>query len=151
MTGPLPLASSLLAGLLFGLGLALSGMMDPDRVLGFLDVAGAWNPSLAFVLGGAVSVSAASYAVASRLRRPLAAPRFEIPRTQIIDGRLIAGSALFGIGWGLIGLCPGPALADLALGLAPVALFVAAMLTGMLIHKALVSSPRTVARDMPVR
>lgn len=128
------LLSTLGSGLLFGLGLALSGMMDPRKVLGFLDVAGSWDPSLAFVLGGAVGVSALGYAAKARNAKPAFAPRFEVPTNQRPDLRLLAGAALFGIGWGLAGLCPGPALAGLSLGLPQVALFVAAMLVGMAVH-----------------
>lgn len=125
----------LLAGLLFGFGLALSGMMDPARVLGFLDVAGAWDPSLAFVLAGAVAVSALGYLLVSRIRKPVLAQRFEIPRNRPITASLIAGAVLFGIGWGLVGLCPGPALAGLMLGLPQVIGFVAAMILGMVLHR----------------
>ncbi|CAA2136639.1 DUF6691 family protein [Methylobacterium bullatum] len=128
-------AVGLFAGLLFGFGLALSGMMDPERVLGFLDIAGAWDPSLAFVLGGAVGVSALSYLLVRRMRKPVLAQRFEIPHNRPITASLIAGAALFGIGWGLVGLCPGPALAGLTLGLPQVIGCVAAMVTGMLLHR----------------
>ncbi len=138
MSLPRPIAA-LASGLLFGLGLALSGMMDPEKVLGFLDLAGAWDPSLAFVLAGAVGVSALGYAVKARMERPLLAPRFEVPANRRPDARLLSGAALFGIGWGLAGFCPGPALAGLApglaLGLPEVALFVAAMLAGMLLYR----------------
>lgn len=126
--------SALVAGLLFGFGLALSGMLDPARVLGFLDVAGQWDPSLAFVLAGAVAVSAVSYVFRNWLRAPALADEFKIPTSQRIDGKLLGGAALFGIGWGLVGLCPGPALAALPLGLLPVLVFVAAMSAGMVIH-----------------
>lgn len=129
------LLTALASGLIFGLGLALSGMMDPEKVLGFLDVAGAWDPSLAFVLAGAVGVSALGYALKARMTRPALAPRFEVPTNRTIDARLLAGSALFGIGWGLAGFCPGPALAGLTLGLPEVVLFVAAMLGGMLVYR----------------
>ncbi|WP_019905832.1 DUF6691 family protein [Methylobacterium sp. 77] len=128
-------AVGLLAGLLFGFGLALSGMMDPARVLGFLDVAGAWDPRLAFVLAGAVAVSALGYALVKLMRKPVLAQRFEIPHNRPITASLIGGAALFGIGWGLVGLCPGPALAGLVLGLPQVIGFVAAMLAGMLLHR----------------
>lgn len=142
--------SAALSGLLFGLGLALSGMLDPARVLGFLDVAGAWDPSLAFVLGGAVLASACGYALSRRLRRPAFAERFDIPANRRIDGRLLLGAALFGIGWGLAGLCPGPALAVLPLGIGQGFVFVAAMLSGMGLFTALMR-PRaaTPARDAP--
>ena len=126
---------ALVAGLLFGTGLALSGMLDPVRVLGFLDVAGAWDPSLAFVLGGAVSVSAVGTVLARRMKTPVLACSFDVPTDRRIDVRLVVGSALFGIGWGLGGFCPGPAIAALSL-LVPKALaFVAAMLAGMWLFK----------------
>lgn len=129
------LIAALVSGLLFGAGLALSGMMNPERVLGFLDVAGAWDPSLAFVLAGAVGVSALGYAIKARMAQPALAPRFEVPTNRSLDARLLAGAALFGLGWGLAGFCPGPALAGLSLGLPEVGLFVAAMLAGMLLHR----------------
>lgn len=125
---------ALSAGLLFGLGLAMSGMLDPARVLGFLDVAGDWDPSLAFVLAGAVAVSMLSYLVRGRMERPALADRFQIPEERRLDRRLIGGAALFGVGWGLVGLCPGPALAALSLGIVPVFAFVAAMMAGMALH-----------------
>ena len=137
--------AALLAGLLFGLGLAISGMMDPARVIGFLDVAGHWNPSLAFVLAGAVLVSATGYAVVRRLSHPLFAPKFEIPRRTDIDARLVGGAALFGIGWGLSGFCPGPALASLALGLPASLVFVAAMALGMVLTRLLPRSSQSQA------
>lgn len=137
MTSGLRILTALAAGLMFGAGLALSGMLDPARVLGFLDVFGAWDPTLAFVLGGAVAVSALSYVVKARMARPLLADRFLVPEGRSIDGRLVGGAILFGIGWGLVGLCPGPALAALPLGLAPIFGFVAAMLAGMALHAAL--------------
>lgn len=129
------LLAAFASGLLFGAGLALSGMMDPTRVLGFLDLAGAWDPSLAFVLAGAVGVSALGYAVKARMPRPALADRFEIPANRSVDARLLGGAVLFGIGWGLAGFCPGPALAGLTLGLPEVALFVAAMFAGMLLFR----------------
>jgi uncharacterized protein len=131
--GVRPLAA-LAAGLVFGLGLALSGMLDPARVRGFLDVAGAWDPSLAFVLGGALAVSGIGYAIARRLARPAFAAGFDLPSRTRIDPPLIAGAALFGTGWGLSGFCPGPAVAALATGATPVLVFVAAMLAGMAGH-----------------
>jgi hypothetical protein len=120
--------------LLFGLGLALSGMLDPARVRGFLAVGGAWDPSLVFVLGGAVSVSALGYALSRHLRRPVFAEHFDLPTFRRIDPPLVLGAALFGIGWGLSGFCPGPAVAALSTGTPPVFVFVAAMLVGMAIH-----------------
>ncbi|WP_429815774.1 DUF6691 family protein [Ensifer sp. B1-9] len=133
------LAATLVSGLVFGFGLSLSGMLDPARVRAFLDVTGNWNPSLAFVLGGAVSVSALGVLLTRRLKRPLFDETFHLPDNQTIDRRLIGGSAIFGIGWGLVGLCPGPALASLSLGLPVTMLFVAAMVAGMLIHDRLVA------------
>ncbi|MDU0343942.1 YeeE/YedE family protein [Bosea rubneri] len=126
--------TALAAGTVFGLGLAMSGMLDPARVRGFLDIFGAWDPSLAFVLGGAVTVALAGMAVLKRLRRPAFDEAFHLPVTSPIDRRLVLGSAIFGIGWGMAGFCPGPALASLSLGLAPVVLFVIAMLAGMTLH-----------------
>lgn len=144
MTGALRLAVALVAGLLFGLGLAISCMMDPAKVLGFLDVAGAWDPSLAFVLGGAVGVSAIGYVVAARMAKPAMAPRFDIPTTRTVDARLVGGATLFGIGWGLVGMCPGPALAALSLGLPSVGVFVVAMFAGMVLFRLTMGmTPRT--------
>ncbi len=124
--------SGLAAGLLFGAGLAISGMIDPEKVLGFLDVAGAWDPSLAFVMAGGLAVTFVGYRVVLRRPAPLLEPRFQIPTRRDIDGRLVGGAALFGLGWGLVGLCPGPALSAIGLGGPSVWLFVAAMLAGML-------------------
>ena len=126
--------AALLAGLAFGTGLALSGMLDPARVLGFLDVTGAWDPSLAFVLSGAVGVSAIGQILSRRMARPLLAERFDAPATRPVDVPLLGGGALFGIGWGLAGFCPGPALASLSLGLQRSVVFVGAMLAGMALH-----------------
>lgn len=128
-------AVSLLAGTLFGFGLSLSGMVDPARVIGFLDIAsGHWDPSLMFVLGGAVCVAFIAVAIQRRLPRPVLDTQFHIPERTDIDARLVGGSVLFGIGWGLAGFCPGPALSALTTGLTPVLLFIAAMIAGMLLH-----------------
>ncbi|GJD67774.1 hypothetical protein MMMDOFMJ_0690 [Methylobacterium gnaphalii] len=135
---PVRMITALGLGLIFGLGLALSGMLDPARVRGFLDVGGAWDPSLVFVLGGAVTVSALGYQLVRRLPRPALAETFQIPAGRRIDRPLIAGSALFGIGWGLSGFCPGPAVAALSTGALPAAVFVAAMLLGMTAHRIVV-------------
>ena len=137
MTGRADTAAALLSGLLFGAGLALSGLMDPQRVLGFLDVAGHWDPTLAFVLAGAVGISAASYQIARRMGHPVFAPRLDLPTRNDVDRSLLGGAAMFGIGWGLSGFCPGPALASLALLLPKSAVFVAAMLAGMALYRAL--------------
>lgn len=125
----------LFVGLLFGAGLALSGMINPARVLGFLDVAGAWDPTLAFVLGGALLPSTLSYLIARRMKRPVMADEFCIPQNRTIEKRLLAGAAVFGIGWGLVGLCPGPAIAGMVLGKWEVWLFVAAMIAGMWLQR----------------
>lgn len=128
-------ALALAAGALFGFGLSLSGMVDPARVSGFLDVAsGHWDPSLMFVLGGAVMVAVPGVLLSRRLAKPVLAEDFNLPAKSRIDRPLITGSAIFGVGWGLAGFCPGPALSALALGLMPVVLFVGAMIAGMLVH-----------------
>ncbi|WP_425646260.1 DUF6691 family protein [Agrobacterium leguminum] len=126
---------ALVAGALFGFGLSLSGIVDPARVSGFLDVAsGHWDPSLMFVLGGAVMVAVPGVLLSRRLAKPVLAEDFSLPAKPRIDRPLITGSAIFGVGWGLAGFCPGPALSALALGLMPVVLFVSAMIAGMLVH-----------------
>ncbi|GEO99626.1 YeeE/YedE family protein [Methylobacterium haplocladii] len=135
MSAPARLVAALGSGLIFGLGLSLSGMLDPARVRGFLDVTGAWDPSLMFVLGGAVTIAALGYQLVRRLPKPAFAPEFQIPTNRRIDGGLIGGSALFGIGWGLSGFCPGPAVAALSTGVLPVAVFVATMLIGMTAYR----------------
>ena len=133
---------AIMAGLLFGFGLALSGMIDPSRVQGFLDVTGTWNPSLAFVLLGAVAVAAIGMAIMRRMSRPVFDERFHIPSNTVIDRKLVVGSALFGIGWGLAGFCPGPAVASLSLGLGPSFVFVTAMIAGMIAYEQLVPAAR---------
>ncbi|PTM39443.1 YeeE/YedE family protein [Bosea sp. 124] len=143
MNRMMQILTALTSGAIFGLGLSLSGMLDPTRVRGFLDVGGAWDPSLAFVLGGAVMVAFAGMAVRRRLRHPAFDDSFNLPATTPIDTRLILGSAIFGVGWGMAGLCPGPALASLSLGLAPVVLFVGTMLAGMVVYDRLVPKPMT--------
>lgn len=117
MTSATQSASSLIAGLIFGVGLTISGMTRPDKVLAFLDVTGAWDPSLAFVMGGALVLYALLYPLVRKRAQPIAARSFKIPAHAAIDGRLIAGAALFGVGWGLGGLCPGPALTSAGHGL----------------------------------
>ncbi|MDF3053212.1 MAG: hypothetical protein K0S19_1317 [Geminicoccaceae bacterium] len=129
------IVSAFAAGLLFGLGLIVSQMVNPAKVLGFLDIFGAWDPSLALVMGGAVAVSALGYVVARRRGVHVLAPRLEIPTRRDLDPRLIGGAALFGIGWGLVGLCPGPALVGLTFGPWPVFVFVTAMIVGMAIFR----------------
>lgn len=121
---------ALLTGVLFGLGLAISGMIDPAKVLNFLDLAGHWDPTLAFVMGGAVMVSLPAYQLARRRTRPLLAPTFRLPPNTPIDRRLLIGAAVFGIGWGIGGFCPGPAVAALGSLQWPVLGFVLAMIAG---------------------
>lgn len=124
--------AALAAGLLFGVGLTVSQMVDPAKVIGFLDLAGDWDPSLAFVLAGAVATAGIGFRLFGRLRAaPLLAESFQTPAARTLDRRLIAGAAIFGVGWGLVGICPGPALAGLAIAPVQLALFVAAMLVGM--------------------
>lgn len=127
--------SALASGLLFGAGLAISGMIDPAKVLGFLDVAGAWDPSLAFVMAGGLAVTFAGYRLVLRRPAPLLEPRFQIPTRRDVDGRLLGGAVLFGIGWGLVGYCPGPALAAVGLGDPSTWIFLAAMVAGMLVYR----------------
>jgi hypothetical protein len=122
---------ALISGLLFGLGLTVSQMINPAKVLGFLDVAGTWDPSLALVMASALAVTAVGFAVARRQPAPLCDTRYFAPRDTQVDLRLVIGAVLFGIGWGLVGYCPGPALASLSVGSAASLIFVAAMLAGM--------------------
>ena len=124
---------ALLSGLVFGLGLIAGGMTDPAKVNGFLDVFGAWDPSLALVMGGAIAVGVLAFAAARR-RTAWTGDAMEIPRVTAIDRRLVGGGVLFGIGWGIAGFCPGPALVALGGGLGSAGIFVAAMLAGMLLH-----------------
>ena len=127
--------TALISGLLFGAGLAISGMMNPAKVSGFLDMLGDWDPSLAFVMGGALVVSFISYRIASGRSAPLFADSFQTPTKKQIDPRLIAGAVLFGLGWGIAGLCPGPAVAALVTGTTEILIFVGAMLGGMLVYR----------------
>ena len=126
---------NLFAGALFGLGLAVSGMVDPAKVIGFLDVAGDWDPTLAFVMGGALLVTIPAFRLIFKRPSPVLAEDFELPTKKDLDARLLGGSALFGVGWGLSGFCPGPAVTALATGLTPVFAFVVAMIAGMAIYK----------------
>ena len=127
--------ASFAAGAIFGLGLVISGMANPAKVLGFLDLAGNWDPTLAFVMGGAILVAFPAFQLAKRREKPLLAERWSLPNRSDIDPRLLAGAALFGIGWGIAGFCPGPALA--AIGIVPVEalIFVAAMIAGALAYR----------------
>lgn len=125
------LVAAAVAGLLFSIGLGLGGMTDPAKVQGFLDFTGAWDPTLAFVMGGALAVHAPLAWLIRRRKAPVLAPAFPSPPRARVDGRLLTGAALFGAGWGLAGYCPGPAFTSLASGTGLVALFVLSMLGGM--------------------
>ena len=130
--------AALLSGTLFGIGLSVSGMLNPAKVIGFLDVAGDWDPTLAFVMGGALLVTGPIMPVILRRSRPLLAARFDLPTKKTLDARLLGGAALFGVGWGLSGFCPGPAVAALvpALmgGLPAVFVFTGSMVAGMFLY-----------------
>lgn len=128
-------AIEFLVGLLFGWGLLLSGMTDPGKVQGFLDLFGAWDPSLAFVMGGAIGVGVFAFALAKRRTSTFLEGAIHLPATRDIDRPLIVGAVLFGAGWGLAGFCPGPAIVAMAAGHAKAAVFVVAMLAGMLAFK----------------
>lgn len=123
--------SSLLAGLVFGLGLIVSGMANPAKVLGFLDLTGRWDPSLAFVMAGAIAVAMVAFALARKRTSSILGAEMRLPSKRSIDRRLVGGSLLFGVGWGIAGFCPGPALVSLGMGQIKGLVFVAAMLAGM--------------------
>lgn len=125
--------SALLSGLVFGLGLIVSGMANPAKVLGFLDLAGPWDPSLALVMAGAILVGFFAFLVAKKRTRSFIGAEMKLPTASAIDSRLLTGSALFGAGWGIAGFCPGPGLVALGMGEPKAAVFVLAMLVGMLI------------------
>jgi uncharacterized protein len=135
--------SAFASGLVFGLGLILSGMTDPGKVIGFLDVAGSWDPSLALVMGGAILVGLFAFRLAGKRARAFLGGAMHLPQRRDIDNRLVGGSLLFGIGWGLAGFCPGPALVSFASGVDQAAIFVAAMLGGMLVYTASARLART--------
>jgi uncharacterized membrane protein YedE/YeeE len=128
---------ALITGLLFGLGLILSGMTNPAKVTGFLDLAGHWDPSLAFVMGGAIGVGLVAFRLAGKRTSSLLGAPMRLPAAGLIDRRLVLGSLAFGVGWGLAGYCPGPALASLASGGSKPLIFAAAMLAGMAIFEVL--------------
>ena len=122
------------SGLVFGIGLILAGMTEPLKVKGFLDLAGAWDPSLALVMGGAIALGVVAFERARRRDRSWTGTPIEIPNIKTIDRRLVTGGVLFGIGWGIAGFCPGPALVALGSGVGSAGIFVAAMLVGMVLH-----------------
>lgn len=137
------LGPPLLSGTLFGAGLTVGGMTDPARVRGFLDILGAWDPTLAFVMAGALAVMAIAWRVRARMKRPVFAEEFSLPEKQDLDPRLIGGAALFGVGWGIAGLCPGPAVASIAIEPAMALPFVAAMIAGMALYRVAPGRPAT--------
>jgi uncharacterized membrane protein YedE/YeeE len=128
--------SAFLAGIVFAAGLGLSGMTNPEKVVGFLDVAGPWDPTHAFVMAGAIALHVGAAQWALRAQRPLWASAFRLPRSTTLDARLVVGAALFGVGWGIAGFCPGPALVDLVAPSPSVVTFVAAMLVGVVLVRA---------------
>lgn len=125
----------IVAGLLFGISLIVSGLANPAKVLGFLDIAGSWDPSLAFVMVGAIGVAAVGFRMAGRRAQSLLQQPMRLPDARAVDGRLVGGSLLFGIGWGIAGICPGPAVVALGMGYLKAALFVAAMIAGMAVFE----------------
>jgi uncharacterized membrane protein YedE/YeeE len=131
------LVTAFAVGLVFGIGLIIAGMTNPAKVQGFLDLAGNWDPSLAFVMGGAILVGLAAFHVAGQRERTLLGDAMRLPTATRIDRRLVAGSLAFGVGWGLAGFCPGPALASLATGGVKALVFTGAMLAGMLVFELL--------------
>lgn len=147
------LVVSFIAGWLFAVGLILSGMSNPSKVLNFLDVTGNWDPTLAFVMAGALLVTFPAFRFVLKRPAPFLSDRFYLPTRQQIDAHLLSGAAIFGVGWGLAGLCPGPALTALGSGAISAFVFVAAMTVGALVHKYIIeprlSPPRTIAESRP--
>jgi uncharacterized membrane protein YedE/YeeE len=139
---------NLIAGILFGLGLLVSGMANPAKVLNFLDLAGTWDPSLAFVMAGAIAVALPGYRLVFRRSAPLLSDRFRLPTRTSIDYWLVLGAAVFGIGWGLSGFCPGPAVVSLPLLAKGTLAFVPAMLVGAVLARGLVGSKTNAAQPV---
>lgn len=131
----MPLVTALIAGLLFGAGLILSGMINPGKVLAFLDITGAWDPSLAFVMLGAIPVAAIGFYIMRAKERSVLRQEMQIPKNRQLDTRLMGGAVLFGIGWELVGYCPGPAVASLGVGGISSVIFVIAMVAGMWLYQ----------------
>jgi len=127
--------SALIAGLIFGIGLTVSQMVNPEKVRAFLDVFGNWDPSLAFVMGAALLVTAIGYRLVWARSSPVFATKFQVPGNRTVDARLAIGAILFGAGWGLVGLCPGPALAAIIIGGSPAFMFLGAMIAGILVFE----------------
>ena len=142
------LLSAFAIGLIFGLGITVSGMINPAKVLNFFDIAGTWDPSLAFVMAGALAVAIPGYRMVLRNPAPRMADRFQLPDTRVIDRRLILGSATFGLGWGIAGFCPGGALPALGTGALDVYIFIAALVAGMFIVRWLRFRPRVAIRPL---
>jgi uncharacterized membrane protein YedE/YeeE len=136
----MPVLAAYIVGLIFGTGIALSGMANPAKVLNFFDIAGTWDPSLIFVMGGALAVTFVGYRLVLKRPAPMLAQVFQVPTNRTIDARLLGGAAVFGVGWGLAGFCPGGALPALGTGVTDVFIFVAAMLAGIVIAKAIMSA-----------
>jgi uncharacterized protein len=143
--------TAFVAGLLFAVGLGVGGMTQPAKVVGFLNVAGDWDPSLAFVMLGAITVHATAMRWILRRRAPLFAARFALPARKTVDGRLVVGAALFGAGWGLVGYCPGPAVTALGGGVPAAAVFVPAMVAGMWVYRTLFARPEPARVASPLR
>jgi len=133
----MPFLTAALAGMIFGIGLLLSGMANPGKVLGFLDLTGRWDPSLAMVMIGAIAIGVVGFAIAKRRTHTILKLPMQLPTAIVIDRRLLTGSAMFGIGWGLAGICPGPALVTLSMGIPQAMAFVVAMLAGMQLSHAI--------------
>ncbi len=129
--------SAFIVGLIFGVGIAISGMINPAKVLNFFDIAGTWDPSLIFVMGGALATTFIGYRIVLRRDKPVLEERFQLPTARAIDARLVGGSAVFGIGWGIAGFCPGAAIPALGSGKVEVAGFVAALLAGLWVARAI--------------
>lgn len=140
---------SLLSGLIFGFGLILAGMANPAKVIGFLDLAGTWDPSLALVMGGGIAVGSVAFAFAKQRTKSLLGLPMQLPTSRQLDARLIVGSLMFGVGWGLAGICPGPALVLLGTGMVQGIVFVAAMLLGMALFEVLERRKVFVRPPMP--
>ncbi len=141
------LVYAVFTGLVFGIGISISGMIDPAKVLNFFDIAGTWDPSLAFVMGGALLVTFFGYRLAWQREAPLFGKRFEVPTSTVIDGKLVGGSALFGIGWGIAGFCPGAAIPALGTGRWEVALFLAAVVVGFFLRRLVAPVPESAAAN----
>lgn len=141
------LVSSVIIGAIFGLGIAISGMANPAKVLNFFDVAGTWDPSLIFVMGGAVLTAGIGYLLLFRARqKPVIGHQFHVPTNKTIDKRLIGGSAIFGIGWGIAGFCPGGAIPALGLGYQETIIFVASLIVGVALAKTIINRPAVFSR-----